>query len=263
MKGKLSNPPVYYTIAQAQFNPVAAMANYINELQNSFRLQGYTLFDQEKVSQLIFREAPAKAEVIELPIWRITNTDRTSGFILGQSHLAYHTTHYQEHSQFFDNFLMGLQEINSIVKLDHFSRLGLRYLNAVLPKSQENVLRYLRNGLHGIEFEVKPKYSLHESIFETKVKLCSCLGNLVNRVYFRLGPLGYPPDISPHNLVIMPKFIKEKYGSHAVIDIDHFIQEQMVVNFEQIKTTLQSLHIGVKKAFEANITEHAWKVWKQ
>lgn len=260
---KLSNPPVYYTIVQAQFNPIAAMANYINELQNSFRLQGYTLFDQEKISQLIFREFSAKAEVIELPIWRITSTDRTSGFILGQSHLAYHTTHYQDRNKFFNDFLVGLKEVNSIVKLDHFSRLGLRYLSAVLPKLHENVHQYLKNGLHGIEFESKPKYSLYESNFETNVKLCSCFGNLVNRVYFRSGLLSYPPDISPHNLAIMSKFSKEKYETHAVIDIDHFIQEQMLVNFEHIKITLQSLHAGLKKAFEANVTEHAWKVWNQ
>ena len=97
MKGKLTNAPVYYTIAQAQFNPIAAMANYINELQDVFRLQGYTLFDPGKITQLIFRDSPPRAEVIELPIWRITNTDKTSGFILGQTHLTYHSTHYQDH----------------------------------------------------------------------------------------------------------------------------------------------------------------------
>lgn len=260
MKGKLSNPPVYYTIAQAQFNPIAAMANYVNELQNSFRLQGYTLFDQEKVTQLIFREFP-KAEVVEIPIWRITAPDKKSGFILSQSHLAYHTTHYQDHNQFFDIFLLGLKEINEVVKLDHFSRLGLRYLNAVLPKDHENVNQYLKNGLHGIEIEAEKKYSLHESVFETKVKLCSCSGNLVNRVYLKSGTLSYSPDIPPHNLAMMSKFARKEPMIHAVIDIDHFIQEQMTVDLEQMRPKLKALHNELKKTFEANVTEYAWREW--
>lgn len=262
MKGKWSNAPVYYTIAQAQFNPIAAMTNYINEIQDSLRFEGYTLFDQQKVTQLTFEDSQTKAEVVELPIWRITHSDRKSGFILGQSHLAYHTTHYHTHDEFFNAFLLGLERINSIVKLDHLSRLGLRYLNAVLPKHGERVNEYLVTGLHGTDFDSTPRYSLHEAVFDTKIKFCSCLGTLVNRVYCRTGSLGYSPDIAPHNLIVMPKFANEKPLSHAVIDIDHFIQEQMALNFEQAKMQLLSLHNGIKKAFEANMTEYAWRTWK-
>ena len=150
MSKKSSNPPVYYTIVQAQFNPIAAMANYINEVQDKLRFDGYTLFDQQKITQLHFETSLlGKAEVIEHPIWRITKNDRKSGFILSQSHLVYHTTYYQTHDEFFDDFLSGLKKMHSVVKLDHLSRLGLRYLNAVLPTNDEMVNKYLIRGCTG------------------------------------------------------------------------------------------------------------------
>ena len=34
MSEKMSNAPVHYALAQAQFNPVAAMAKYVNEVQD-------------------------------------------------------------------------------------------------------------------------------------------------------------------------------------------------------------------------------------
>ncbi len=267
MSKKLSNPPVYYTIAQVQFSPVAAMANYINEIQEKLRFEGYTLFDAQKITSLHFDtplpSAITRAEFIELPLWRITNSDRKSGFILSPSHLAYHTTHYETHDQFFNTFLLGLEKIHSIIKLDHLSRLGLRYLNAVLPETGEAVEQYLNDGLHGIRIHATPRYSLHESVYDTKIQSSLSSGTLVNRILCKQGPLGYPPDIAPHELSPMIKFTREDYPSHAVIDIDHFIEGQMPLDIGQTKTQLFSLHMGIKKVFESNITDYAKKVWSK
>lgn len=36
----MSNAPVYYALAQAQFNPVAAMSKYVDQIQDEGR-QGF------------------------------------------------------------------------------------------------------------------------------------------------------------------------------------------------------------------------------
>lgn len=262
MSKKATNPPVFYTIVQAQFNPIAAMINYINEIQDKLRLDGYTLFDQQKITQLQFDTAvPGKAEVVEHPIWRITKSDRKSGFILSQSHLVYHTTHYQTHNEFFENFLLGLQKIHSIVKLDHLSRLGLRYLNAILPIKDESIDRFLIKEVHGVNVDANPRYSLYESVFDTKIESISFPGTLVNRIYCRSGQLGYPPDIAPHDLLQMPQFDKMPSILHAVVDIDHFIEGQMPLDSERIKKHLTALHKKIKEAFKATVTDYAIKAW--
>lgn len=262
MSRKSTNPPVFYTIIQVQFSPIAAMANYINDIQDKLRFDGYTLFDQQKITQLQFDATlPGKAEVVEHPIWRITKSDRKSGFILSQAHLVYHTTHYQTHNEFFENFLLGLQKIHSIVKLDHLSRLGLRYLNAILPVKEEHIDRFLIKGVHGVNIDASHRYSLYESVFDTKVDSTSLPGTLVNRIYCRSGPLGYPPDIAPHDLLPMPKFDKGSSVLHAVVDIDHFIEGQMPLDFEYVKKHLNSLHKKIKEAFKATITDYAINTW--
>ncbi len=36
----MSNAPVYYALAQVQFNPVAAMAKYVDDVQDHLRQLG-------------------------------------------------------------------------------------------------------------------------------------------------------------------------------------------------------------------------------
>ena len=204
---------------------------------------------------------PGKAQVVEHPIWRITKSDRKSGFILSQSYLVYHTTHYQTHNDFFENFILGLQKIHSIVKLDHLSRLGLRYLNAILPIKDENIDRFLIKEVHGVNVDASLRYSLYESVFDTKIESISLPGTLVNRIYCRLGSLGYPPDIAPHDLLQMQKFEKVPSILHAVVDIDHFIEGQMPLDSENVKKHLTSLHKKIKEAFKSTVTDYAIKTW--
>lgn len=266
MTKKLSNPPIYYAIVQAQFSPVAAMATYINEIQDKLRFDGYTLFNEQKITQLHFDTSlpsgETKPKVIDLPIWRMTKPDRQSGFILSQNHLDFHTTHYETPDQFFKTFLTGLEKVHAIIKLDHLSRLGLRYLNAVLPLEKDNVEQYLNRELHGVRIEAPLRYLLNESVFDTQVE--NFPGTLVNRILIRSGPLGFPPDIPQHDLLPMSKFSKEDSILHAIIDIDHFIQElqkQSSLNFEQTRIQLSSLHREIKIILESNITDYARKTW--
>lgn len=254
----MSKAPLYHAMAQAQFNPIAAMGNYINAIQDKLRLEGYTLFDPQKITQLHFNtdsSSTPKADVIELPVWRITKPDRSAGFILGQSFLAFHTTNYQTHRQFFDDFLLGLQIIHSITHLEHLSRLGLRYLNAVLPPENESVNQYLESGLHGMPLDETPRYSLIESVFDTSQ------GTLVSRVHHRKGPVGYPPDMAPSELVSLPQFAIKDNISHAIIDIDHFTENQIPINLQRVMSNLTSLHKGITDAFQATITTHARERW--
>ncbi len=264
MSEKMLNAPVYYTLTQAQFNPVAAMEKYIDEIQDKLRLSGYTLFEAQKITQLRFQSsssASTKAEFVELPIWQFTRANQSAGFTLGKSSLAFHTTRYETHKQFFNEFLSVLEIVHNIVKLEHLSRLGLRYLNAVLPKNDETVNQYLVTGLHGITLDIARRYSLNESVFDTEVAHSPFKGNLVNRVHYKSGPLDYPADMLPNNLLRKEQFAITENIPHAVIDIDHFIEGQVPLNIKQAEALLFSLHAGIKRAFFATITDFAKSTW--
>lgn len=123
------------------------------------------------------------------------------------------------------------------------------------------VNQYLVTGLHGITLDIARRYSLNESVFDTEVAPSSFKGNLVNRVHYKSGPLDYPADMLPNNLLRMERFAITENIPHAVIDIDHFIEKQVPLNIKQAETLLFSLHAGIKRAFFATITDFAKSAW--
>lgn len=263
-KKKMANAPVYYVLAQAKFNPIAAMGDkYVNDIQDQLRHVGYTLFAQQNFAQFRFgNSSEASPQILQATQWLISKENRTSGFILTNSSLMYHTTHYETSEEFIPEFLRGLGIVHKVVKLDHLSRLGLRYLDAVLPPSNEVVSQYLVSGLHGIDFNADREYTLTESVFQTRSNPLLSRGKLVVRVLqLASSLLRYPPDLSPQGLVPMKRFEIKKPCSHALIDTDHFVEGRMPVDFDKIKAQLFSLHAVNKEAFERTVTSHAKHVW--
>ncbi|MFP5465670.1 MAG: TIGR04255 family protein, partial [Gammaproteobacteria bacterium] len=104
MSQKMSNAPVYYALAQAQFNPVAAMAKYVDEVQDHLRREGYTLFEPQQVTHLqltaALGQAPTEPQVAHTTSWLITKGGRSSGFILSAASITFHTTHYETSNEF-------------------------------------------------------------------------------------------------------------------------------------------------------------------
>jgi uncharacterized protein (TIGR04255 family) len=263
---KMTKAPVYYALAQAQFNPVVAIAKYVDGIQDILRLEGYTLFEPQEITQLQFvgvaGQAATQPELMRVTNWLISKADRTAGFILSASSLTYHTTHYETRNEFLPELVQGLQAVHKVVSLAHIARLGLRYLDAVIPGDGEEVSQYLVDGLRGVSFGAKPRYAMTESVYETETGPLVKSGTLVARVYRSISALGYPPDLIPHGLLPMPRFQRTDAISHAVIDTDHFVQGTMPINLEQIKVQLASLHTGIKQSFEATITPYAEKAWR-
>lgn len=266
MSKKMSNAPVFYALAQAQFNPVAAIAKYIDEVQDRLRREKYTLFEPQQMTHLKFAVAPGQKPIeptfAQTTSWLITKGDRTAGFILNASSITFHTTHYETSAEFIPELLRGLEAVHQVATLAHVGRLGLRYLDAVLPRPGETVNQYLADGLHGVPFEGNRKYTLSESVFSTMAGPVLPSGTLIARVHRMESPLGYPPDIAPHGLVPMAKFDIKDVQTHAVIDTDHFVEGQMPLDFDQLGKQLFDLHATIRLAFEATRTKYAQDAWK-
>jgi len=264
-KTKISNAPVYYALAQVQFNPVAAMAKYVGEIQDQLRHEGYTLFEPREATHLQLNQGseqePLEPKVVPMTSWLITKEDRTAGFILTISSLTFHTTHYNTREEFIPELLRGLKIVHKVVKLEHMSRLGLRYLNAILPQPGETIDQYLTAGLQGIALSAKQDYSLNESVFHTESRPLYQTGRLVTRVLRVKSLLGYPPGLLPHALISLPTFEMKEPTDHAVIDLDHFAQGILSLDFDKIKEQLFALHGTIKEAFKATITDYAERTW--
>ena len=264
MAEKLANAPVYYAISQAQFNPVPAMHKYVDEIQDVLRRRGFILFEPQQQMQLQIPAemggAFAEPQVTQTWLWLLTKEDRSSGFILNANSLSFHTTHYETSQEFIPELLVGLAAIHEVVSLAHVSRLGLRYLDAVLPLGDEEVEKYLAPGLHGLEFGAPRRQSMMETVFDTECGPMIPNGTLISRVYKIYGPVAFPPDLLPHGLTLMPKFVTGPVA-HAIIDTDHSVAGQMPIDLELIEAQLKELHAAIKQVFAATVTDYANNVW--
>lgn len=257
---KMKNAPVYYALAQARFNPIVAMDKYVGGIQDELRHRGYTLFERQEISQLQLSQA--EPQVNHTTSWLMNRENKTAGFILNTSSLTFHTTHYETKQEFIPELLDGLKVVHNVVNLKQITRLGLRYLDAVLPLAGEIVDQYLVRGLHGINFNSKQlDYSFHESVFETECQPLINTGKLIARIIQLKSVLGYPPGLSPHGLEPMQRFAINKPCCHAIIDTDHSVEGSVPLEFDKIARQLSSLHDILKKAFTAITTDHAKNVW--
>ena len=261
----MSNAPVYYALAQAHFNPVAAMAQYVDQIQDRLRREGYPLFEPQQFMQLVV-PGPGQAQSQEPQIqqtvsWLMARSDRTAGFILGPSTITYHTTHYLTHNEFIPELLRGLEAVHRVVALDHVSRLGMRYLDVVLPRAGEATEQYLVGGLQGIDFNATRQHAMTESVFATDTRPLVPKGTLVVRVYRMIAPLGFPPDMLPTGLAIAPQFEIKEAREHAIIDTDHYVQGRMPVEMDKLSEQMLSLHATIKSVFDATTTDHARSAW--
>lgn len=268
MTVKMSNAPVYYALNAAQFVEVPGMATkYAIEFQDYLRLEGYPLFREEKRNELRFQPAApnqvAMPQIVESAAWFMTSTDRTSGFILTPSALMFHTTSYETREQFIPVLLKALKKLHEIVKLTHVTGLGLRYLNAVLPRKDEELSQYLAPGLAGVTIpDCQLIYNSSESLMTTKVTPLTEHGKLVFRVFRAGGPLGYPGDLNPNELAFQARFVADMPDLHAVIDLDHSAEGVFPLEFDKLDGQLRSLHSGIETTFNSLVSAHAQSVWR-
>ena len=264
MSKKMANAPVFYALAQCRFNPIDAMEKYFPEIQESLRLLGYSGRTEIKAQNLTVNAmndaAQASLTISDMTFWICHKADQTSGFVLGTDSLSFHTTHYETSETFLPEIIKGLRIVHEIVKLEHFSRIALRYLDLVLPKENENAVDYFVEGLRGLPNVGKHLYSTSESYFETESGPSELPGKLLARIFMTEGPVVYPPGLSPHGLVSLERF-KGKNQPYGMIDTDYSVEGMIPVDFELVDRQLTHLHAGVKAAFYSIITPPAESVW--
>lgn len=263
---QMSNAPVYYALVQIRFAPVAAMAKYVDEIQDLLRTKGYPIFEANDMTQLSFEVNPhggaPMPQVSTTAMWLLVNESRTAGFVLGKDYLTFHTTEYKTKKEFIPEILKGLEAVASVTKLSFVTRIGLRYLDAVIPRPGEDLKKYLNNGLHNLDIDLEQVQSINEMVFKTDVTPLVNNGHLIVRVYSSKSQLGYPPGIETHGLFASPKLINTPATWHAIVDTDHFVEEKMPVDFDGLEKQIRSLHSLIEKGFRNVVSEHALEVWK-
>lgn len=202
-------------------------------------------------------EQPPTIDRVERYVF--SNMARTRGFVLEQNALSYQATDYDTFELFADELLKGLEVLHGAVSLDYSERVGVRYLDAVMPRDGDNLYDYLVSEVHGVSSRLNG-VELQHSFSETTVTIPS-VGNVTARTIIQNGQPGFPPDLQPIGLVIADRFAQFR-GLHAIIDTDGSVELREPVDLISLKTRLFALHEEISKAFKATVTPHALAIWK-
>ena len=263
MGQKLSNAPVYYTVAQVQFNPVLDFDSFLSIIQSQMRAHAFPDFREESYQRLVFPFGAADAGSLSTsPVRRQSrysfgDIQGTSNFFLEANSLTFQTTHYETYEVFSGNFIKGLEIVARALSLAFFERIGVRYLDAVYPINPgETLASYLVPEACGL-FE-KLEGDLIQSYSETVTHIRN--SQLVTRVIIRDGAIGLPEDLATAPPRIDNRFANWN-GIHAIIDTDASKSGRNAFDIDLINKNLEDLHTIVSASFKSTVTEHAQKSW--
>lgn len=257
----LKNPPVYLTLAQVRFNPILTLADFLPNIQERFRQAGYPDFSRQNIVsiQLTAQEGHAPTpSPVQQERYQFGNVENTHTFNLDNQSLTLQSTNYGQFETFADCFLEGLNIVNDAVKLAFTERVGLRYLDRLMPRTGEAIETYLVEQVQGLNSRLggNSLYSFTEAMNEIDhIKLLS-------RVIIQDGPLAFPPDIQPGNMQIPSRFTSY-VGNSAILDNDGFVEGRETFSSKRVAEHLDAIHNVISMAFKASVTQTAFDAWDE
>lgn len=256
----LKNPPVYFTVAQARFNVLLKLADYLPSIQESLRRAGYPAFTHHSATalQVNLQDGQPVPQTVPYEQYLFANVEQTHCFVLSSEALTFQSTNYGTFESFSEDFLKGLSLVHEVVTLAFTDRVGLRYLDHIVPKEDEALELYLVPQVQGVGARLggQPLHSYSET-------LCA-FGDVLlrSRVLIQDGGLMFPPDLLPQGMAVQARFLATQ-GKHAVLDTDGYIQGRQLFELDEVGRQLHGIHEVIGAAFVATVTDHARNIWDE
>ena len=202
----LKNAPVYFTVVQVRFNSLLKLSDYLPSAQEAFRKAGFPAFSHQPTMafQVVMQEGQAIPHSVPRDQFFFSNIDQTHSFVLTMESLTFQSTNYGTFEKFSSAFLAGLSLLNDLVGLDFTERMGLRYLDFVLPKKSEFLGLYLEPEVIGLGSKLAESavHAYTESLTEVDGS------KLLTRVLIQDGGIAFPPDLLPQSMAVQKRFLE-------------------------------------------------------
>lgn len=258
----LKNPPVFFTLVQARFNALLKIGDYVPAIQEALRKAGFPDFTSRQVMTLQLGnqgDPAANGPVIgNLTQYVFGNSEKTHMFLLNPDALTLQSTHYGRFEAFSAQFLKGLTLVHEIMQLDFTDRVGLRYLDRIMPLPGDALGLYLVPEVRGITTPMNGQ--VMHSFSETFGRVEDV--QMRSRVLIQTGPLAFPPDLPSDGMQVEDRFVSYS-GHHATLDNDGFIEKRTPFSAQQVGEQVHSIHRVISAAFKATITDYARQVWDE
>lgn len=257
----LKNPPVFMTLSKVNFNPYMEMSKFLPAIQESFRQLGYP--DFLSVPLITIQVRLQDNQSIPTPIpqerYQFGNLEKTHMFFLDNQSLTLQSTKYGSFNEFSKCFMEGLEIIHAALNLSYVERIGLRYLDRVMPIGDDPIEKYLHPSIIGLGAQLggTQAYSFTEGVnMVDSIKL-------VSRVTIQQqSGLAFPPDLAAGQLNVEKRF-GDYTGPGAILDNDGSIDGRETFTAKHVYASLDKIHKVIGVAFRKTATPYAFTIWDQ
>jgi len=258
-KKKLTHAPLSLVLAQVRFSPLFLMGEYVPRIQDQLRQKGYPVNASVTVKELQF--TPGGSAARDREHWEFMSKDRRTSVVVTEGFVVVQTTAYEDFEHFIAQLKAVVATVNDTVGGLLVERIGLRYVDAIVPKSGETWRQYVQTTLHGFDsplFNESKTLRLHQTIAETDV------GHIIVRLHQNLDAAVLPPDLGTGVLKAQPT--PAKPGEVVtLVDVDHFtkFEESREYDANHFETVAWKLKEGAYAMFADHVvTPYALQVWK-
>lgn len=255
---KLHEDPLALVLCQVRFSRIRKMPEFLPEIQDRLRKVGFPE-DASAPIQRIQLE-PGKPPVFSsIRHEEFRSKDEAWGVAITEDMLVLATTQYDRYRGFAERLEAALTIVDEVAGLQQGSitRVGLRYIDVIVPKPGESWRHYLQPSLHG---PASPVFEGGEPLLGMEFHGQTHNGRLTIRITQNdQGQL-----VPPGTLVKPMAFRQKDLGTQllTLIDSDHYVEGQWDFSMVELLDTVDELHMGINTVFFDNlVSEHALNAW--
>lgn len=258
--GRLTNAPAIYVLAQVRFSAITKLGGkYIPNIQE--RLRGeYPRFQHIQIQEIAVPVVGSgqPVQVVANPRWEFSDRANRTGFIVTEEAISYQTTNYSTFEEFLKKFSAGLAQIHEELHIALTTRVGLRYIDLIVPEERESLDQYVTERLLGFPInDIGREPGQQQTVAITK----SADGVLVLRFHQDQSDVIMPTDLADHTLV--PCRSHPVGRPKAILDTDYYsLLDGVEFTVEDVADRLTRLHEVTSDAFKTIVTEYAWNKWR-
>jgi uncharacterized protein (TIGR04255 family) len=252
---RLSKAPLVYTLCQVRFSAVLNMSDYIPKIQEALRRE-FPIY-QELTIQGIKISGKGQIETSAQTQWSFADKTNTRGYLVMPESIAFHTTRYPTFEEFAAPLRSGLEILHAHAAPALTQRIGLRYIDQIVPSDGENLSSLLRESLTGFpaeELESALVQHRQETICDTPS------GRMIIKLVVGRHSSIVPPDLQSVTLESGAQIHSDKIT--ALLDNDHYVERNTDFKVDEIMSVVDGLHDYTGRAFRLCVSKTALKKWE-
>lgn len=261
--GAWRNAPLAYVLTEVRTELLADIKSYQPKIAGRLRDQ-YPIQRTMHAARIVATGAQMLFEPEQDPAWEFATPDNKMAVIVRSNGVVLHATRYEGSEAFLEKLRHVLTVIAEEVPAVYVNRLGYRYLDFVLPRSEEAPEHY-------VDRRLDPDLGIAADNGGTMVTSLAVYpmdrGRLTLRYTRGKGHPELPPDLG--TLSLEPSQLMKKSPEigdstpTAVLDTDRMLTYSPVCPLDpkSVYDDFTLMRNDIRRAFHAAITDHALKIW--